>query len=53
MYSGQDRTVLLCVVNRLETIRLRNIVFSVDPKAFMIANNAHEVLGEGFKMHGK
>ena len=50
MYSGHDRKVLLCVVNRLETVRLRNIVFSIDPKAFMIAGNVNEVFGEGFKM---
>ena len=49
MYSGQERTVLLCVMNRLESIRLRRIVFCIDPNAFMIAQNAHEVLGEGFK----
>ena len=53
MYSGDDRKVLLCVVNRFESIRLRNIVFSVDPKAFVIATNVYEVLGEGFKSHGK
>ena len=45
----QERTVLLCVMNRLESIRLRRIVFCIDPNAFMIAQNAHEVLGEGFK----
>lgn len=49
MYSGADRTLLLCVVSRLETVRLRAIVFSVDPRAFVVANNVHEVLGEGFK----
>ena len=25
------------------------IVFEVDPRAFVIANKAHEVLGEGFR----
>lgn len=49
MYSGQDKQVLLCVVNRFEAMRLRRIVFSIDPSAFVIANKAHEVLGEGFK----
>ena len=53
MYSGENRTVLLCVINRFETMRLRNIVFSIDPKAFVIATNVYEVLGEGFKSHGK
>ena len=49
MYSHTHKQVLLCVVNRFETMRLRRIIFSVDPKAFVIANKAHEVLGEGFK----
>jgi uncharacterized membrane-anchored protein YitT (DUF2179 family) len=49
MYSGTKKNILLCVVNRFETTRLRRIVFSIDPKAFVIANKVHEVLGEGFK----
>ncbi len=49
MYSRTEKKVLLCVVNRFETMHLRRIIFSVDPKAFVIANKAHEVLGEGFK----
>lgn len=49
MYSGEDRTMLLCVVSRLEAVRLRAVVFSVDPRAFVIVQNVHEALGEGFK----
>ena len=48
MYSGQEKKLLLIVVHRLETIELRRIVFSIDPRAFVIANKTHEVLGEGF-----
>jgi len=51
MYSGKDKRVLLCAVTRLETIRLRRIVFSVDPRAFMISSKAHDTYGEGFKEH--
>ena len=49
MYSGQEQEVLLCVVNRFESMQLRRIVASCDPQAFMIAISASEVLGEGFK----
>ena len=49
MYSGEGRTMLLCVVSRLEAVRLRSIVYSVDPRAFVIVQNVHEALGEGFK----
>lgn len=49
MYSGEDRQVLLCVVNRFESMQLRRIVVACDPRAFMIAISVSEVLGEGFK----
>ena len=49
MYSHAEKQVLLCVVNRFESMRLRRIIFAIDPKAFVIANKAHDVLGEGFK----
>lgn len=49
MYSGSDKRVLFCVVNRFETMQLRKIIFSIDPNAFVVASKAHEVLGEGFK----
>lgn len=53
MYSGEEKQVLLCVVNRFEAMTLRRIIFSVDSGAFVIASQAHEVLGEGFKEHLK
>ena len=49
LYSGEGREVLLCVVNRFEAMQLRKIVMTCDSRAFMIAINAREVLGEGFK----
>ena len=48
-YSQQHKQVLLCVVNRFEAMRLRRIIFEADPHAFVVANKAKEVLGEGFK----
>lgn len=49
MYSQTKKQVLLCAVTRLETVRLRRIVFGVDPQAFMISSKAHDTYGEGFK----
>ncbi len=49
MYSHSHKQVLLCVVNRFETLRLRRIIFEADPRAFVISNKTNEVLGEGFK----
>lgn len=48
-YTGQERTVLYCVVSRSEVIQLKALVREVDPKAFMVIGEAHEVLGEGFQ----
>lgn len=48
-YTGDDRTVLMVVVGQSEVTRLKNLVQSLDPGAFVIITDAHEVLGEGFK----
>lgn len=48
-YTGKDRDVLLCVVSRSQVSILKGIVHSVDPRAFVIVSDVHEVLGEGFK----
>lgn len=50
-YSGTDKKVLLCVINRTETTRLLDIVASEDDQAFVIAADVSEVLGEGFRPH--
>jgi len=49
LYTRQEREILLVVVNRAEVSRLKNLVSSIDPHAFVIVNNVHEVLGEGFR----
>lgn len=49
LYSGDDRPVLLAVVSRLETVRLKGIVARTDPEAFLVIHHVHEVLGEGFR----
>lgn len=48
-YSGQNKKVVYCVVQRSETHRLKQIVRSIDPIAFVVINEVQDVLGEGFK----
>lgn len=48
-YSKQAKHVAYCVVSRQEMRRLRGIVRSVDPRAFIIISDVHDVHGEGFK----
>ena len=47
-YSGKEKTILLCVVTRPEVPPLKALTRDLDPKAFLIIGQAHEVRGEGF-----
>lgn len=49
-YTKADREILYCVVGRNEVIRLKNIITSVDPHAFVSLVDAHDVMGEGFTL---
>jgi uncharacterized membrane-anchored protein YitT (DUF2179 family) len=49
-YTGEDRKVLLCVVGQSEVSNLKDLVRSIDSNAFVIVSDAHEVLGEGFRL---
>lgn len=48
-YSGKPKQVVYCVVSRQEIRQLKTIVRSIDPRAFIVINDVHDVLGEGFK----
>ena len=47
-YTGQDRELLLCVVETSEVTQLKELIYQHDPQAFIIVTDAQEVLGEGF-----
>ncbi|MBB6452223.1 uncharacterized membrane-anchored protein YitT (DUF2179 family) [Salirhabdus euzebyi] len=51
-FTGARRDVLYCVVGRNEIIRLRNIITSIDPHAFVAVSSVHDVMGEGFTLDG-
>ncbi|MED1725140.1 YitT family protein [Brevibacillus parabrevis] len=48
-YTGDARKVLMAVVSQSEVSKLKIMVRSVDPDAFIILCPANEVLGEGFR----
>nr|WP_202890815.1 MULTISPECIES: YitT family protein [Brevibacillus] len=48
-YTGDARKVLMAVVSQSEVSKLKIMVRSVDPDAFIILCPAQEVLGEGFR----
>ncbi|NLY56333.1 MAG: YitT family protein [Firmicutes bacterium] len=49
MWTKTEREVLFIIVARSEIATLKQIVSRIDPRAFMVIHDAHEVLGEGFK----
>jgi uncharacterized membrane-anchored protein YitT (DUF2179 family) len=51
MYSGEEKDILMCVVNRAQVQKVKNIVREIDPEAFVMLNTTHEVLGEGFQLN--
>ncbi|MDQ0157113.1 YitT family protein [Robertmurraya andreesenii] len=48
-YTDYERPILMCVVDQTEFTKLKQLVKSIDPTAFVVVMDAAEVLGEGFK----
>ena len=48
MYSGEDKIMLFCVVDKKQIVTLKEIVNETDPDSFVIVTDAREVIGEGF-----
>lgn len=44
-YSGLDNVLTFCVVSRLELAKLKQLVKDIDPRAFLVIENVHEVEG--------
>ena len=47
-WTGDDKQVLLVAFKQKEIMQIKQAVHDIDPKAFMIVCDAHDVLGEGF-----
>lgn len=48
-YSGEDKKVIFCVINRLEEAKLKDIVKDYDKSAFLAVGDIAEVRGGRFK----
>ncbi|GKU81647.1 YitT family protein [Niallia sp. NCCP-28] len=48
-YTGDNKKVIFCVINRLEEAKLKTIVEELDPAAFLAVANIAEVRGGRFK----
>lgn len=49
-FTKIEREVLYCVVAKNEIVRLKNLITSVDPHAFVSVTIVHDVHGEGFTL---
>ncbi|SBW00329.1 conserved membrane hypothetical protein [uncultured delta proteobacterium] len=47
-YTNQERYMILVVVHNYQLKRLEELVYRLDPKAFIIIENTFNVLGRGF-----
>ncbi len=52
-FSGQDKLVLMCAFKQRQIVPLKALVNELDPEAFMIVCDAHEVMGLGFRRYQK
>ena len=50
-WSGDPKKVLLCAFKQKQIVPLRRMVKEIDPEAFLIVCDAHEVLGDGFRSY--
>lgn len=48
VYSGDETQVVLTAVKRQQVSDLKKLVVEIDPNAFIIVQEAHQVLGDGF-----
>ena len=52
-YSGKDTKVVLTAVKKQQLAELKDLVVDIDPNAFIIVQEAHQVLGDGFSRYSK
>ena len=52
-YSGKQTKVVLTAVKRQQLAELKELVTDIDPDAFIIVQEAHQVLGDGFTRYDK
>ena len=52
-YSGIQTKVILTAVKKQQLAELKKMVVEIDPDAFIIVQEAHQVLGDGFSRYSK
>jgi uncharacterized membrane-anchored protein YitT (DUF2179 family) len=52
-YSGNQTKVVLAAIKKQQLAELKELAVAIDPKAFIVVQEAHQVLGEGFSRYSK
>ena len=52
-YSHHQTKVVLAAIKKHQLAELKEVVTAIDPKAFIIVQEAHQVLGDGFSRYSK
>ena len=52
-YSQTDTKAILVAISPKQVAELKDLVINADPDAFVIIQEAHKVLGDGFSKHDK
>ena len=48
LYTNEERNIIMTVIKNKEIRKLQSFIKQIDPSAFVIVSEVHEVLGEGF-----
>ena len=52
-FSGSDIKIVLTVVKKQQVAELKRLVMEIDQDAFVVVQEAHQVLGEGFSRYSR
>lgn len=52
-YSHKATKVVLAAVKKQQIAELKELVMNIDPRAFLIVQEAHQVLGDGFSRYSR
>lgn len=48
MYTGTEKSILLCVISRRQVNALQKVIKSIDSNSFAVMSSVSQVLGQGF-----
>ena len=52
-FSGSEMKIVFTVVKKQQVAELKRMVMEIDPAAFVVVQEAHQVLGEGFSRYSR